>query len=70
MEFLGHTQENKSCLFLNLAFNATRGKLIGEKSVIDLCENKIHVFKRKYRNKLKKLPLLINLLEFGMRRVS
>ena len=45
-------------------------RLIGEKKIIDLCKNKINVFKRKHKNRLKKFPLLINLLEFGMKRVD
>ena len=45
-------------------------RLIGEKSVADLCKNKINFFKRKHKDKLKKFPILINLLEFGINRMN
>ncbi len=44
--------------------------LIGEKRVIDLCKNKINFFLKRHKNTLKKNQLLIDLLEFGMKRVS
>ncbi len=45
-------------------------RLIGEKRVIDLCINKINVFIKKHEIRLKENPLLISLLEFGMKRIS
>ena len=45
-------------------------KLIGEKNITDLCKNRINAFKRKNKDKLKKFPLLINLLEFGINRIN
>ncbi len=44
--------------------------LIGQKNIIDLCENKIHEFKNKYKIKIEKNPILISLLEFGIKRVN
>ena len=44
-------------------------ELIGEKQVTDFCRNKINNFTKKYEKKLKQNPLLINLLEFGIKRV-
>ena len=45
-------------------------ELIGEKEIIKLCKNKINFFIIKYENRLEKDPLLIKLLEFGMKRLS
>ncbi len=44
--------------------------LIGQKNIIDLCEKKINFFKKKYNNKLEDFPILMSLLEFGMKRLS
>ena len=44
--------------------------LIGEKRVIDLCKNKIDFFMQKHRNKIKDYPILISLLDFGMKRIN
>tara|TARA_Y100001935_G_C16923566_1_gene321964 strand:- start:198 stop:557 length:360 start_codon:yes stop_codon:yes gene_type:complete len=44
--------------------------LIGEKKVISLCKNKIDVFIKKHNAVLKSNPILINLLDFGMKRIN
>ena len=43
--------------------------LIGEKKVIDMCKNKINFFTKKHEFMMRKNPVLINLLEFGMKRI-
>ena len=45
-------------------------RLIGKKRVIDLCENKINVFAKRHKIRLKENPVLIELLEFGMKRIN
>ncbi len=45
-------------------------KLIGKKQVINLCRSKIDNFLKKYDKRLLERPLLIKLLEFGMKRVN
>ena len=45
-------------------------KLIGEKKVIEMCKNKIDFFIDKNMNRLDNNPILIELLEFGMKRVN
>ena len=45
-------------------------KLIGEKKVTDLCNNKINTFIKKYKNKISQNPILIKMLEFGMGRLN
>ena len=45
-------------------------KLIGEKQVTDLCNNKINTFIKKYKNKINKNPMLIKMLKFGMDRLN
>ena len=45
-------------------------KLIGEKQVTDLCNNKINTFIKKYKNKISQNPILIEMLEFGMDRLN
>ena len=45
-------------------------KLIGEKQVTDLCNNKINTFIKKYKNKISQNPILIKMLEFGMDRLN
>ena len=44
-------------------------QLIGEKQVTDLCNNKINIFIKKYKNELNQNPVLIKMLEFGMKRI-
>ena len=44
--------------------------LIGERQVISLCKNKINNFVNKHKKKINKYPLILNLLEFGMRRLN
>ncbi len=44
--------------------------LIGKEKVIYMCYNKINKFVKKYRFKLNRYPLLVDLLKFGMKRVS
>ena len=44
--------------------------LIGQKHVTDLCNDKINDFTKKYKYKLKRNPLLLKLLEFGMQRIN
>ena len=43
--------------------------LIGEKKVIDMCKSKIDFFAKKHKVMLRRNPVLISLLEFGMRRI-
>ncbi len=45
-------------------------KLIGEKQVTDLCNNKINTFIKKYKNKINQNPILIKMLKFGMDRLN
>ena len=45
-------------------------KLIGEKQVTDLCNNKINTFIKKYKKKINQNPLLIKMLKFGMDRLN
>ena len=45
-------------------------KLIGEKQVTDLCNNKINTFIKKYKNRISQNPILIKMLEFGMGRLN
>ena len=45
-------------------------RLIGKKRVIDLCENKINIFAKRHKIRLKENPVLIELLEFGIKRIS
>ena len=44
--------------------------LIGERQVINLCKDKINNFVNKHKKKINKYPLILNLLEFGMRRLN
>ena len=44
--------------------------LTGEKKVIDMCEKKISLFIKKHKVILDENPMLIKLLEFGMKRVN
>ena len=44
--------------------------LIGKEKVVYMCYNKINNFIKKYRFRLNRYPLLIDLLKFGMKRVS
>ncbi len=44
--------------------------LIGEKKVIYMCKKKINTFIKKHEIKLDKNPILISLLEFGMKRIN
>ena len=44
--------------------------LIGEKKVTNLCKNKIDYFMKKNKTVLKSNPILISLLDFGMKRIS
>ncbi len=44
--------------------------LIGEKKVTDMCKNKINLFIKKHKFILKKNPVLVELLEFGMKRIN
>ena len=45
-------------------------ELIGEKQVTDFCKNEINNFTKKHKKKLNLNPILIKLLEFGMKRIS
>ena len=45
-------------------------KLIGEKQVTYLCNNKINTFIKKYKNKIYQNPILIKMLKFGMDRLN
>ena len=45
-------------------------KLIGEKQVTDLCNNKINTFIKKYKDKISQNPILIKMIEFGMDRLN
>ena len=44
--------------------------LIGEKKVIDMCKKKISLFIKEHKVRLNENPILISLLEFGMKRIS
>ena len=44
--------------------------LIGDKQVIDLCNNKINTFIKKYKKKVSQNSMLIKMLEFGMSRLN
>ena len=44
--------------------------LIGERQVINLCKDKINNFANKHKSKLNRNPIILNLLEFGMSRLS
>jgi len=44
--------------------------LIGERQVINLCKDKISNFTNKYKRRLIKNPIILNLLEFGIRRLN
>ena len=44
--------------------------LVGQKKVIDMCRNKINIFIKKHKVILNKNPILISILEFGMKRIS
>ena len=44
--------------------------LIGERQVINLCEDKINNFANRYKRRLSQNPIILDLLEFGMRRLS
>ena len=45
-------------------------QLIGERQVTDLCNNKINIFIKKYKKRLIQDPILIKMLEFGMKRLN
>ena len=45
-------------------------ELIGGKQVTDLCKNKIDAFVKKYKKRLIKNPILIDMLNFGMNRIN
>ena len=45
-------------------------KLIGEKQVTNLCNNKINTFIKKYKNKINQNPILVKMLKFGMDRLN
>ena len=45
-------------------------QLIGQKKVTDLCNNKINIFIKKYKKRLIQDPILIKMLEFGMKRLN
>ena len=44
--------------------------LIGERQVINFCKDKINNFANKHKKRLNKNPIILNLLEFGMRRLN
>ena len=44
--------------------------LIGERQVIDLCRDKINNFANKHKRRFNQNPMIINLLEFGMKRLN
>jgi len=44
--------------------------LIGERQVINLCKDKINNFANKHKKRLNKNPLVLKLLEFGLRRLN
>ncbi len=44
-------------------------ELIGEKKVTDLCKNEINSFTKKNKNRITQNPILIEMLEFGMKRI-
>ena len=44
-------------------------ELIGEKQITDFCKNEINNFTKKHKKKLNQNPILIKLLEFGMKRI-
>ncbi len=44
--------------------------LMGEIQVINLCKEKINNFKKKHKRRLSRNPLILSLLEFGMRRLN
>ncbi len=44
--------------------------LIGEKKVIDMCNNKINLFIKNHRVILNRNPILITMLEYGMKRIN
>ena len=44
--------------------------LIGKKQVVNLCENKINNFKKKYKSMIIQNPLIIEILEFGIKRIN
>ena len=44
--------------------------LIGERQVINFCKDKINSFANKHKKRLNKNPIILNLLEFGMRRLN
>ena len=53
-------------------FGTTKNLLdkFGKKRVIDLCVNKINTFAKRHKIRLKENPVLIELLEFGIKRIS
>ena len=44
-------------------------RLVGEKKVIELCQDKIDRFKSQYKSRLNKNSLLVDILDFGMNRI-
>jgi len=44
-------------------------RLVGEKKVIELCQDKIDRFKSQYKSKLNRNSLLLDILDFGMKRI-
>ena len=44
--------------------------LIGEKKVIDICKKKINTFLKKHEVLVNENPILISLIEYGMKRVN
>ena len=45
-------------------------ELIGERQVINLCKDEINNFVNKYKRRLNQNPIILNLLEFGMKRLN
>ena len=45
-------------------------RLIGEREVINFCKDKINNFENKHKKRINKNPIILNLLEFGMRRLN
>ena len=44
--------------------------LVGEREVINLCKNRINTFIKKNNKRLNQNPIILDLLEFGLKRIS
>ena len=45
-------------------------KLLGKKQVLNLCNHKINLFKKKYKFQLADKKVLVDLLEYGLSRIN